>query len=102
MMRRPPRSTLFPYTTLFRSPTDPARRRRELDARRRERRRAAERRPPVGRTGCGGSAFFLPPGWRNGEQTSENPVRPKLGSGRLLVKKKTMTDHRRTGAHHTD
>src|SRR5688572_32044443 len=24
MLRRPPRSTLFPYTTLFRSPTDPA------------------------------------------------------------------------------
>src|SRR5688500_19972866 len=23
MMRRPPRSTLFPYTTLFRSPDDP-------------------------------------------------------------------------------
>src|SRR3712207_7402530 len=26
MMRRPPRSTLFPYTTLFRPPEDPARR----------------------------------------------------------------------------
>src|SRR2546425_3386187 len=25
MIRRPPRSTLFPYTTLFRSPYDPAR-----------------------------------------------------------------------------
>src|SRR5438552_14070011 len=24
MIRRPPRSTLFPYTTLFRSPGDPA------------------------------------------------------------------------------
>src|SRR2546422_1868587 len=24
MIRRPPRSTLFPYTTLFRSPHDPA------------------------------------------------------------------------------
>src|SRR3712207_8215232 len=24
MIRRPPRSTLFPYTTLFRSPVDPA------------------------------------------------------------------------------
>src|SRR3712207_6901036 len=24
MIRRPPRSTLFPYTTLFRSPRDPA------------------------------------------------------------------------------
>src|SRR5262247_4692160 len=27
MIRRPPRSTLFPYTTLFRSPSRPARRR---------------------------------------------------------------------------
>src|SRR5262249_59414414 len=27
MIRRPPRSTLFPYTTLFRSPASPARRR---------------------------------------------------------------------------
>src|SRR2546430_8615384 len=25
MIRRPPRSTLFPYTTLFRSPNEPAR-----------------------------------------------------------------------------
>src|SRR2546422_11517595 len=28
MIRRPPRSTLFPYTTLFRSPTPPGRRRK--------------------------------------------------------------------------
>src|SRR3712207_8322945 len=33
MIRRPPRSTLFPYTTLFRS-LDPISRRRELRARR--------------------------------------------------------------------
>src|SRR3712207_6950503 len=37
MIRRPPRSTLFPYTTLFRSP--PARRRRRLVAHPHERRR---------------------------------------------------------------
>src|SRR5258705_3244138 len=30
MIRRPPRSTLFPYTTLFRSRDSPARRRRLL------------------------------------------------------------------------
>src|SRR2546429_8625391 len=29
MIRRPPRSTLFPYTTLFRSPVNPARRGRQ-------------------------------------------------------------------------
>src|SRR3712207_6913766 len=34
MIRRPPRSTLFPYTTLFRSPLHPPRRSGELlDAR---------------------------------------------------------------------
>src|SRR5688572_32544470 len=31
MIRRPPRSTLFPYTTLFRSGTDKVDRRRMLD-----------------------------------------------------------------------
>src|SRR5688572_32695679 len=30
MIRRPPRSTLFPYTTLFRSPPPPARAERAL------------------------------------------------------------------------
>src|SRR5258708_29892205 len=30
MIRRPPRSTLFPYTTLFRSPRGPAQRLRDL------------------------------------------------------------------------
>src|SRR5690349_23953466 len=32
MIRHPPRSTLFPYTTLFRSPTVPARLPQPLDA----------------------------------------------------------------------
>src|SRR2546422_2042361 len=32
MIRRPPRSTLFPYTTLFRSHGGQARQRREADA----------------------------------------------------------------------
>src|SRR5438067_5110091 len=31
MFRRPPRSTLFPYTTLFRSVAAPVRRARDLD-----------------------------------------------------------------------
>src|SRR5205809_3735799 len=40
MIRRPPRSTLFPYTTLFRSPRlRPRRRQRPHPRRRRERRR---------------------------------------------------------------
>src|SRR3712207_7947380 len=31
MIRRPPRSTLFPYTTLFRSGSDPLARRQQLE-----------------------------------------------------------------------
>src|SRR3712207_7597995 len=34
MIRRPPRSTLFPYTTLFRSPSTPPRRERQRRGRR--------------------------------------------------------------------
>src|SRR2546430_3876393 len=42
MIRRPPRSTLFPYTTLFRSAAPRARRRRG----------SASRRTPRGGPGC--------------------------------------------------
>src|SRR2546422_1470207 len=45
MIRRPPRSTLFPYTTLFRSPRnrDPHRARRDLEADCLARRQARDR-----------------------------------------------------------
>src|SRR2546430_4962539 len=46
MIRRPPRSTLFPYTTLFRSRRSPQRQRRAANAapgRRRRRARACPR-----------------------------------------------------------
>src|SRR5690242_21216553 len=47
MIRRPPRSTLFPYTTLFRSPSDGAAgRRRPLGSRGRRRRRRLGRPRP--------------------------------------------------------
>src|SRR5438034_8827132 len=47
MIRRPPRSTLFPYTTLFRSPAPPLRGRRGRDRRadRRSRRAPEPLRP---------------------------------------------------------
>src|SRR2546427_7781571 len=45
MIRRPPRSTLFPYTTLFRSPESPYRQRRRRRANGHRRRHAA----PAGR-----------------------------------------------------
>src|SRR5437870_6789832 len=40
MIRRPPRSTLFPYTTLFRSPARPSRRRPAVERERGPRRPA--------------------------------------------------------------
>src|SRR5687768_18314034 len=45
MIRRPPRSTLFPYTTLFRSPPDAG------PQRRRDGHHPLQRRPPAARHG---------------------------------------------------
>src|SRR5947209_15139157 len=63
MIRRPPRSTLFPYTTLFRSPA----------------RCATARCPPA--TAC-------PRRWRSEEHTSELQSRQYLVCRLLLEKKK--------------
>src|SRR5690349_23697639 len=70
MIRRPPRSTLFPYTTLFRSsrsPAPPERRRRRTCSRRCSRRARA----------------------RSEEHTSELQSRRDLVCRLLLEKKKT-------------
>src|SRR5436305_4248321 len=80
MLRRPPRSTLFPYTTLFRS--DPVGRRLRAVPRRRADLRAA--RPRVGRAAPG-------PGRRSEEHTSELQSRPHLVCRLLLEKKNKMT-----------
>src|SRR2546429_2744941 len=69
MIRRPPRSTLFPYTTLFRSGSHRARVRRLPDARRSAR---ADRRQ----------------GGRSEEHTSELQSRLHLVCRLLLEKKK--------------
>src|SRR5436305_7104587 len=72
MMRRPPRSTLFPYTTLFRSSRRPcASRSSRAPARARGRR--VRRRPPD----------------RSEEHTSELQSRPHLVCRLLLEKKKS-------------
>src|SRR5436305_6616647 len=73
MIRRPPKSTLFPYTTLFRSRSQPPR-------------RSAER--PL--YGSSPKATIE----RSEEHTSELQSRPHLVC-RLLLEKKTTT-HRRT------
>src|SRR2546422_3392475 len=81
MIRRPPRSTLFPYTTLFRS-TSPSRRRRARGESTcqgsRERRRATERPFRLGPLG----------GERSEEHTSELQSRLHLVCRLLLEKKK--------------
>src|SRR6266542_3977666 len=69
MIRRPPRSTLFPYTTLFRSPPPPSSPRRST----------APTGSPTGR-GC----------WRSEEHMSELQSRVDLVCRLLLEKKKTV------------
>src|SRR3712207_8555440 len=90
MIRRPPRSTLFPYTTLFRSRVDEPRAvpdaaragRRQPGARRRRGRvRDRDRRPGAGAGGRGD---------RSEEHTSELQSRQYLVCRLLLEKKKNI------------
>src|SRR3712207_7112945 len=85
MIRRPPRSTLFPYTTLFRSngraPTVP----RPSDHRSRGSRQAAGGRAAVPRSSAGRR--------RSEEHTTELQSRPYLVCRLLLEKKKKQEDN---------
>src|SRR3712207_7192828 len=81
MIRRPPRSTLFPYTTLFRS-RRPGRRKDH----RRPRGRALGRRPAGGGRAV---AARRGPAGRSEEHTSELQSRQYLVCRLLLEKKKT-------------
>src|SRR3712207_8717240 len=92
MIRRPPRSTLFPYTTLFRSgplgsPVDRGGRGDDpVDVARRRPRGRPRRAPGRGRPGRGA--------WgrrRSEEHTSELQSRQYLVCRLLLEKKKTNT-----------
>src|SRR5687767_15497901 len=100
MIRRPPRSTLFPYTTLFRSRSTPQR----LD----EARRAATRNRLVGDGAFGSHGRHMDrrvarsgsPGrdrarLRSEEHTSELQSLAYLVCRLLLEKKKTPTGPRR-------
>src|SRR2546430_12288132 len=78
MIRRPPRSTLFPYTTLFRSSARP---RPAGRARRGGGPRGLRRRP------CGGARARWP---RSEEHTSELQSQSNLVC-RLLLEKKNST-----------
>src|SRR3712207_8818285 len=91
MIRRPPRSTLFPYTTLFRSP--------RLDDAELPRRFAVQRRPvahgPHRRLPhlCPRALDRRGQGARSEEHTSELQSRQYLVCRLLLEKKKTYSAH---------
>src|SRR5690554_7661201 len=94
MIRRPPRSTLFPYTTLFRS-----------EAHRRNQRRALVSSTSASlysRTGRQSRTYIIPRqyprytnrSWRSEEHTSELQSRPHLVCRLLLEKKKTKKENK--------
>src|SRR3712207_8048926 len=88
MIRRPPRSTLFPYTTLFRSPS-PCSRRSRLPRTPRGRARAPRRRSSASRRrSCRSRASAAR---RSEEHTSELQSRQYLVC-RLLLEKKKKND----------
>src|SRR3712207_8989389 len=98
MTRRPPRSTLFPYTTLFRSRRSGAVERfgvMERSAQRRAERRERsdlEVRSPLRHPGCDATLRGKPksePGVRSEEHMSELQSRQYLVCRLLLEKKKT-------------
>src|SRR2546430_16737565 len=78
IIRRPPRSTLFPYTTLFRSP--------HVLARHYGPRNALRRRPPSGRRDQGSVPA------RSEEHTSELQSQSNIVC-RLLLEKKKYYNH---------
>src|SRR2546426_7691277 len=90
MIRRPPRSTLFPYTTLFRSPPgEPVQRRVPLAE-------SLERRPGgPGAIEAIGERRYAPLHERSEEHTSELQSPCNLVCRLLLEKKKKTTTRKR-------
>src|SRR5690606_29804260 len=82
LLRRPPRSTLFPYTTLFRSGRPGAHRRGRSRVRHRPRRAG---RPVAGQPGVGGRVAEghrrVGGGRARGRRRRTHPGRPRQGAG---------------------
>src|SRR2546429_6012124 len=98
MIRRPPRSTLFPYTTLFRSPRAraSARRGREVIRPRREHYRVVPIWPRHWSVGpMGAKPWLVRTRVRSEEHTSELQSRLHLVC-RLLLEKKKKQQNRST------
>src|SRR3712207_7811794 len=94
MIRRPPRSTLFPYTTLFRSRRRPRRAGATVAGGRAGAARGGHR-PRAGGAATGGRAPRRP--GRSEEHTSELQSRQYLVCRLLLEKKKkSSVGHHRT------
>src|SRR5690349_23199924 len=91
MLRRPPRSTLFPYTTLFRSPKDAARS-RPGKPQNENSQWIAETDAPAGKEIGGGAQVETPRRRRSEEHTSELQSRRDLVC-RLLLEKKKQKQH---------
>src|SRR3712207_7918281 len=89
MIRRPPRSTLFPYTTLFRSLADRRRRQRGGDGLGAARAAAARGLRALDRRGEPRRRPRLRVAHRSEEHTSELQSRQYLVCRLLLEKKKT-------------
>src|SRR3712207_8722530 len=87
MIRRPPRSTLFPYTTLFRSP-DP--RRARLDQRVERRRPAHHLRVEGGRP-VRHPAQCLAPAFQDRKSTRLNSSHANISYAVFCLKKKKNT-----------
>src|SRR3989442_10997325 len=91
MIRRPPRSTLFPYTTLFRSEEDEVVHLVDGEDRHDVRVRKAGRRPGLAEEPLARRRLHGPVRRRSEEHTSELQSRPHLVCRLLLAKKKTRT-----------
>src|SRR5688572_31408515 len=86
MIRRPPRSTLFPYTTLFRSPDDFVDEGRAAGS---DKQHQERRKPALGGPEAGGRPRGLfEVGHRSEEHTSELQSQSNLVCRLLLEKKK--------------
>src|SRR3712207_8871858 len=100
MIRRPPRSTLFPYTTLFRSPTVAGPRRAGRLVTTTATQLADELGVGEGGvvTGAPSDTTLLTAGTRSEEHTSELQLRQYLVC-RLLLEKKNNPEHKNTEEH---
>src|SRR2546430_11928407 len=98
MIRRPPRSTLFPYTTLFRSRSRRPRTAPALGL------SSTARRSPAGTATLhsGESRTGRSSAKRSEEHTSELQSQSNLVCRLLLEKKKESTSHDRHATRHTE